>query len=197
MTEYIPYILSLFVGVGLAAATGFRIFLPIFFISLGTFMGWIPVNDAYAWIGGLPAVIATGIATLIEILAYYIPYVDNALDSISVPLATVAGSLLVASQFTELNAWTQWALAIIAGGGTAATISSAMAGTRAASTGTTAGIANPLISTVETIFSTIMSIFAVFLPVLAIIIVLILLYLAFKFGKRLMQKLRPGKKAIS
>ena len=197
MTEYIPYILSLFVGVGLAAATGFRIFLPIFFISLGTFMGWISVNDAYAWIGGLPAVIATGIATLIEILAYYIPYVDNALDSISVPLATVAGSLLVASQFTELNAWTQWALAIIAGGGTAATISSAMAGTRAASTGTTAGIANPLISTVETIFSTIMSIFAVFLPVLAIIIVLILLYLAFKFGKRLMQKLRPGKKAIS
>lgn len=196
MTEYIPYILSFFVGVGLAAATGFRVFLPIFFISLGTYLGWIPENESYAWIGGLPAVIATGLATVIEILAYYIPYVDNLLDSISVPLATIAGSLLVASQFTELNAWTQWSLAIIAGGGTAASISSALAGTRAASTATTAGIANPVVSTLETIGSSIMSVVAIFLPVLAIIFVLFILFLIIKFGKRLARKIQRKPKAL-
>lgn len=190
MTEYLPYFLSLFVGIGLAAATGFRIFLPIFFLSLGTYLGWIPANESFAWLGTLPGLIAAGIATLIEILAYYIPFVDNALDSISVPLATIAGSLLFAAQFTEVNDWTQWSLALIAGGGTAATISSALAGTRAASSGTTAGLGNPLIATVETIGSTLMSILAIFLPVLAIIIVLFVFYLIYKYGKKLWTKLR-------
>ena len=187
------YLLSLFVGIGLAAATGFRVFLPIFFFSLGTYMGWIPANESFAWVGTLPAVIGAGTATLIEILAYYIPFVDNLLDTISVPLATVAGSLLFASQFTEVNDWTQWPLALIAGGGTAATISSALAGTRAASSGTTGGIGNPVISTVETVGSTLMSILAVFLPILAIILVAVFFYLIIKYSKKLWSKVKGNK----
>ena len=194
MTEFLPFLISLFVGIGLAAATGFRVFLPIFFLSLGSYLGWIPLDQSYAWIGGLPAVIATGLATIVEILAYYIPFIDNILDSITVPLATIAGSLLFASQFTEVSNWIQWSLAIIAGGGTAATISSVFAGTRAASSGTTAGVANPAISTIETIGSTIMSILAIFLPILAGICVLLILYLAFKFGKKLLDKVRKKPK---
>lgn len=194
MTEFLPFLISLFVGIGLAAATGFRVFLPIFFLSLGSYLGWIPLDQSYAWIGGLPAVIATGLATIVEILAYYIPFIDNILDSITEPLATIAGSLLFASQFTEVSNWIQWSLAIIAGGGTAATISSVFAGTRAASSGTTAGVANPAISTIETIGSTIMSILAIFLPILAGICVLVILYLAFKFGKKLLDKVRKKPK---
>lgn len=193
MTDSLPYLVSLFIGIGLAAATGFRVFLPIFFLSLGTYLKIIPLDADYAWIGSLPAVIATGIATLTEIIAYYIPFVDNVLDSITVPLATIAGSMLFASQFTEVNNWIQWSLAIIAGGGTAATISSVLAGTRAASSTTTAGIGNPVISTVETIGSTIMSVFAIFIPVLAGILVLIMLYFAIKYGKKLYYKI-SGKK---
>lgn len=194
MTDILPFIISLFVGIGLAAATGFRVFLPIFFLSLGSYMGWFPLDESYAWVGGLPAVIATGMATLFEILAYYIPFVDNILDSITVPLATVAGSLLFATQFTEVSSWIQWSLALIAGGGTAATISSVFAGTRAASSGTTAGLANPVISTVETIGSTIMSILAIFLPILAGILVIVILYLAIKYGKKLLDKVRKKPK---
>ncbi|MFD1165388.1 DUF4126 domain-containing protein [Sphingobacterium daejeonense] len=193
MTDSLPYLVSLFIGIGLAAATGFRVFLPIFFLSLGTYLKIIPLDADYAWIGSLPAVIATGIATLTEIIAYYIPFVDNILDSITVPLATIAGSMLFASQFTEVNNWIQWSLAIIAGGGTAATISSVLAGTRAASSTTTAGVGNPVLSTVETIGSTIMSIFAIFIPVLSGILVLIMLYFAIKYGKKLYYKI-SGKK---
>lgn len=194
MTEYLPLLISLFIGIGLAAATGFRVFLPIFFLSLGTYFKIIPLDSSYSWIGTLPAVIATGIATITEIIAYYIPFVDNVLDSITVPLATVAGSMLFASQFTEISSWIQWSLAIIAGGGTAATISSVLAGTRAASSGTTAGIGNPIISTVETISSTLMSVFAIFLPLLAAILVIIILFFAFKYGKKILNKIKGSPK---
>ena len=77
MTEYLSLLISLFIGIGLAAATGFRVFLPIFFLSLGTYFKIIPLDSSYSWIGTLPAVIATGIATITEIIAYYIPFVDK------------------------------------------------------------------------------------------------------------------------
>lgn len=198
MTDFLPFLISLFIGIGLATATGFRVFLPIFFLSLGTYLGWIPLEQNYTWIGGLPVVIASGVATLFEILGYYIPFIDNLLDSITVPMATIAGSILFASQFTEVNAWIQWSMAIIAGGGTAATISTVLAGTRAASSASTAGIANPAISTIETIGSTIMSILAIFLPILAIIIAVIILYLMIKYGKKIWVKIqgKPREKLL-
>lgn len=193
MNEYIPYIISGFVGLGLAAATGFRVFMPFFFISLASYLGWIPVEDSWTWLSSLPTVIGTGTAMLMEIMAYYLPFVDNILDTIAVPLAAVAGSLLFAAQFTELGAFAQWSLAIIAGGGTATAIGTGFAGTRASSSATTAGIGNPIISTVETIGATIMSLLAIFAPILAIIAVLILLYLVFKYGRKVWQKLMGTK----
>ncbi len=147
---YFPYILSAFIGIGLAAASGFRVFLPMFAVSLASYMGWIPMNDHFMWLAGLPTLITTGIATIVEVLAYYIPYVDHLLDTISVPLATVAGSVLFASQFADLGTFPTWALALIAGGGTAAAISSGFAGTRAASTATTGGLGNSVVATTET-----------------------------------------------
>ena len=71
---------------GLAAATGFRVFLPMFAVSLASYMGWIPMNEHFEWLSGLPTLITTGIATVVEILAYYIPFVDNILDTLSVCL---------------------------------------------------------------------------------------------------------------
>ncbi|MFZ4261338.1 DUF4126 domain-containing protein [Sphingobacterium sp. HJSM2_6] len=197
MTEYIPYLISLFVGVGLAAATGFRVFLPIFLISLGSYLGWFPLAASFSWMSGISVVIGTGIAMVCEIAAYYLPFIDNVLDSITVPLATVAGTILVAGQFTEINSFVQWALGLIAGGGTAATISAAMAGTRALSSSTTAGIANPIVSTVETLFSTIMSFISIFLPILAIVLVAILLLMTYKFSKKIWNKLQTKPKQPS
>lgn len=77
MSDILPYILSSFIGIGLAAASGFRVFLPLFAVSLASYLGWIPTNDNFQWLSGLPTLIITGVATLVEILAYYIPVVDN------------------------------------------------------------------------------------------------------------------------
>ena len=190
MSDILPYILSSFIGIGLAAASGFRVFLPLFAVSLASYLGWIPTNDNFQWLSGLPTLIVTGVATLVEILAYYIPVVDNFLDTVTVPLATVAGSVLFASQFIELGTFPQWALAIIAGGGTAATIAAGFAGTRAASTATTAGIGNNVIATTETAGAGLMSVLSIFLPVIAFIIALALLILVIFFGRKIWRKIR-------
>ena len=187
---FLPYLISAFIGIGLAAATGFRIFLPMFAVSLASYMGWIPQNENFQWLSGLPTLIATGIAMIVEILAYYIPFVDHLLDTISIPLATVAGSVMFASQFTELGTFPQWALALIAGGGTAAAISSGFAGTRAASTATTGGFGNSVVATTETAGAGLMSFLALAAPVIAFVVAVLLLIAVFVFGRKLLRKFR-------
>ena len=187
---FLPYLISAFIGIGLAAATGFRIFLPMFAVSLASYMGWIPQNENFQWLSGLPTLIATGIAMIVEILAYYIPFVDHLLDTISIPLATVAGSVMFASQFTELGTFPQWALALIAGGGTAAAISSGFAGTRAASTATTGGFGNSVVATTETAGAGLMSFLALAVPVIAFVVAVLLLIAVFVFGRKLLRKFR-------
>lgn len=189
---YFPYIISAFIGIGLAAATGFRVFLPMFAVSLASYMHWIPMSGNFEWLSGLPALITTGIATVVEILAYYIPYVDHLLDSLSVPLATVAGSVLFASQFADLGTFPQWALALIAGGGTAATISSGFAGTRAASTASTGGLGNSVVATTETAGAGIMSFLAMAAPFLAAICAIALVIVVFVLGRKIWRRFRKA-----
>jgi len=188
--SYWSYALSAFIGIGLAAASGFRVFLPMFAVSLASYMGWISLPENFHWLAGIPALLATGIAMVAEILAYYIPYVDHLLDTINIPLATVAGSILFASQFTGMETFPQWALALIAGGGTAAAISSGFAGTRAASTATTGGLGNSVVATTETAGAGIMSILAMALPIIAAIIAILLVILVFVMGKKIWSKFR-------
>lgn len=196
MSEFLPYVISIFVGIGLAAATGFRVFLPMFAVSLASYFHWIPANESFQWLASLPALITTGVATVMEILAYYIPYIDNILDSISIPLATIAGSVLFASQYIGLDGVSEWALALIAGGGTAATIASGFAGTRVASTATTGGIGNHVVATTETAGASVMSIFALALPVLAFIFAIGLVILVFVFGRKIWNKFRKKEPKI-
>ena len=187
---YLPYAISAFIGIGLAAATGFRVFLPMFAVSLASYMGWIPMNESFQWLSGLPTLITTGIATIVEILAYYIPFVDHLLDTMSIPLATVAGSVMFASQFAEIGTFPQWALALIAGGGTAAAISSGFAGTRAASTATTGGLGNSVVATTETAGAGIMSILALAAPIIAFIVAIILIITVVFFGRKIWRKFK-------
>lgn len=184
MTETI---ISICLGIGLAASVGFRVFLPLFVLSLASYFEVWELNASWLWIGSLTAVITFGVATLIEILAYYIPFVDNLLDTIAIPLATIAGTAVMVSTVADLNPVISWALAIIAGGGTAAAIRSTATASRATSTVSTAGFGNPLISTVETGASLIISIFSIFLPIFAFVLVVLILIVIFKLYKKFKQ----------
>lgn len=187
---FLPYVLSAFIGIGLAAATGFRVFLPMFAVSLASYLHWIPMNESFEWLAGLPTLITTGVATIAEILAYYIPLIDHLLDTVSVPMATVAGSILFASQFADLGTFPQWALALIAGGGTAATISSGFAGLRAASTATTGGLGNSVVGTTETAGAGIMTVLAIAAPIVAAICAIGLVIVVWVLGRKALRKFR-------
>ncbi len=176
-------IFSILIGIGLAASVGFRIFVPLFALSLASYFNFIPLNENWEWVGSSTALIILGVATIVEILAYLIPWFDNLLDTVAIPLAAVAGTIVMVSIVSDLDPTITWALAIIAGGGTAATIKGSTSTTRLASTATTAGIANPVISAVETGTSIVMSVLSIFIPILAIICVAIIFWLIFKVFK--------------
>lgn len=178
-------IISIFLGVGLAASVGFRVFLPLFALSLAGYYNIIPLNESWNWVASTSAIITLGIATLLEIFTYYIPWFDNLLDTIAVPLAAVAGTAVMVSTVADLSPVITWALAIIAGGGTASAIKGTAASTRLASTTTTAGVANPIISTVETGTSMVMSVFSIFIPIVAIFLVILIFFLIRKIYKSL------------
>lgn len=183
-------LLSLFLGVGLAAASGFRVFLPLFILSLATKLtgNYIEIDQGLQWVGSWPAIITLGIAMIIEIGAYYVPVIDNMLDTISVPLAAVAGTFAVGATLTEMNEVATWALAIIAGGGTAAAISTTTATARAISTTTTGGIGNFLVNTGETLGSLFLSIIAIVIAPLAFIIAIILVITVIRVWKKVKKR---------
>lgn len=185
MLEISETLISVFLGVGLAASVGFRVFLPLFILSLSAYFGVIPLNESWQWVGSMSALITLGLATVLEISAYYIPVFDNLLDTIAVPLAAIAGTAVVVSTAANLDPVITWSLAIIAGGGTATAIKGSSATTRAASTTTTGGLANPIVSTVETGSATALSVVAIFLPLLAIVLVVVILVGVFFFFKKI------------
>lgn len=185
-------IISIFLGVGLAASVGFRVFLPLFALSLAAYFGVWELNDNWQWIGSLAALITLGAATIIEIFAYFIPWFDNLLDSIAVPLAAIAGTAVMVSTVANLDPVVTWSLAIIAGGGTATAIKGASATSRLASTATTGGLANPVVSTIETGTATVVSVASIFAPIIAAVLVVIILAIIFSIYRKLRPRRNPS-----
>ena len=170
------YVIPALVGIGLSAACGFRIFVPPFILSLASQLGYgVPLGDDLAWLGSWPATVLLGAAVLAETGAYFIPFVDNLLDTVSTPAAVVAGSVLTAGFLGELDPALKWGVALIAGGGLAGVVQVGSAGARAVSTATTGGLGNPLVSGGEAGGAVGLSILAIALPLLAFLLVLLVL----------------------
>ena len=174
--------LSVALGIGLAAACGFRVFVPLLFVSIAAKAGKLTLVSSFQWMGSDAAMIAFGVATAIEIAAYYIPWLDNLLDTIATPAAVVAGAIISASVFTGMDPFLRWTLAIIAGGGAAGAVQTATVVTRAASTASTGGFGNFVVATGELILAVVASFLAVFVPI--VLIVCLAFYIGRKTYKR-------------
>lgn len=174
--------LSIMIGLGLSAACGFRVFVPLLVMSLASRadVGHLALGDGFSWIGSTPALIAFGAATLLEIAGYYIPWVDNLLDAVATPTAIIAGILVSASAFTDVSPFLKWSLAILAGGGTTAMFQGITATARQISSFTTGGLGNPLVATIEAGGSAVLAVLAITLPIVAILLVIGLLFYAVK-----------------
>lgn len=174
-------LLSLVMGLGLSASSGFRVFIPLLVASIAAKLGYLHLGAGFQWMGSTPAIICFAAATLFEIAGYYIPFVDNVLDTVTTPASVVAGTLLTASAILpDIDPMIKWGLGIIVGGGSAGIIQAGTALTRATSTATTAGVANPIVATIEHILAIVGSIFSIIIPfVIATIICIVLVILLF------------------
>jgi len=172
------------VGIGLSAACGFRIFVPLLIMSLAAWSGHLHLAPGFEWIGSAPATAALGTATVVEILAYYIPWLDHLLDGVATPAAVIAGTLATASLITDFPPFLKWTLAVIAGGGAAGLVQGATAITRIKSSLLTGGLGNAVVATLEMIGSVVTALLALFVPVLCILLILSLcLFIMIKAGR--------------
>lgn len=176
--------LSVVMGIGLSAACGFRIFVPFLIMSVAAMNGYIKPAPGFEWVGTYPALICFSVATIVEILAYLVPVVDNFLDTIASPCAVVAGIILASSCISGLDPYMKWTLAIIAGGAAAGVTQTATSATRLASTAASGGILNSLVSLFEAAASTLLSVAAIFFPLICLGIVIVFVIYAFTLIKK-------------
>jgi hypothetical protein len=176
----VDLVISICIGVGLSAACGFRIFVPMLVMSIAALSGVYSPAEGFAWVGSVPAVMAFGVATVFEIGGYYLPWVDNLLDTVALPASVVAGTVCTASAVADMSPLMTWSVAFIAGGGSAGAIQGLTTLVRGASTATTGGVGNPVVSTLEAIFSTVLAVLAIVIPILAVIVVLALFFFSIR-----------------
>lgn len=182
--DILQAVLGLIAGLGLAAACGFRVFVPMWLVSIGLHAGAIHVAPEFAWIGSTPAMIALGAATVFEVLGYYVPGVDHFLDVVATPSAVVAGAILSTAFVTDIDPWLRWSLAAIVGGGVAGAVQVATVAARAVSGVTTFGLGNPLVATGELAGSTGFTVAAIVAPLVALALAIVFVALAIWFWTR-------------
>jgi hypothetical protein len=167
-------LLAIAVGIGLSAACGFRVFVPLLVMNLAALTGHLHLSPGFEWIGSYYATVTFGTATIIEVLAYYIPWLDHILDLIASPAAIIAGTIATASMAMDISPFLKWTLAIIAGGGAAAIVQGVTVTLRTKSSALTAGMGNVLVSSIELAGSMITSLLAIIVPILCLILIAIL-----------------------
>src|SRR6187399_1116428 len=169
MSDHTQTILGLLTGIGLSAACGFRVFVPLLVASIAVRAGAVEIADDFGWIGSTPALVCLSVATLFEIGGYFLPGVDHFLDVVATPAAIVAGTLLTASFITDMEPWFRWSLAAVAGGGIAAAVQATTVVARTASGMLTFGLGNPVVAGAELFGSTTVAVLAAAAPVVALV----------------------------
>jgi len=180
-------VIATVVGIGLAASCGFRVFVPMLVVSAAANAGYLDLARGFDWIGTWTAFVAFSIAAIVEIGAFYIPWLDNMLDAMASPFAIVAGVILFAANAVDFDPFLQWSLAIIAGGGAAAIVQGGTVISRAASTTTTGGLANFAISTLETIAGFFFPVIAIVVPVVALVLLIVVVGGMYYIGGRVLR----------
>ncbi|MEP6573513.1 MAG: DUF4126 domain-containing protein [Gemmatimonadota bacterium] len=178
-------LLSIGLGLGLSAACGFRVFVPLLALGLAARFGHVHPSPGFEWVSSPAALTALGAATAFEILAYYVPWLDHLLDTIATPAAVIAGVLASAAVLPDLPPALRWGVSLIGGGGAAGLMQGATVLLRLKSAALTGGVANPVVSTVELIGAVGTAVLAITLPLVCIVLVVIMFVAVFRAAGRL------------
>jgi hypothetical protein len=173
-------LLGIAAGLALAAAAGFRVFVPLLVVCVAARGGWLELGPEFEWIGTTQAALVLSTATVLEIAAYYVPFFDNLLDAISTPAAVMAGVLASASVMVDLPPWLRYPVAIIGAGSTAGLVAASTTLVRLQSSALTGGLGNSVLATFELLGAFGVALVAILVPVLALAVVITLVVFAIR-----------------
>ena len=175
--DVVQILLSLSLGLGLAAACGFRVFIPPLMMGVGSRLDLYKLEGSFVWVDDTWAIAIFAVATLLEIGGYFIPWIDNLLDTVATPAAILGGIFVTSASLEgELDPSAQWTLSVIAGGSVSGVIQLGTVATRAISTGTTGGLANPIMSLLEAVASILCILITLFLVAIIPIVIIFLIW---------------------
>ena len=180
--DVVQILLSLSLGLGLAAACGFRVFIPPLMMGVGSRLDLYKLEGSFVWVDDTWAIAIFAVATLLEIGGYFIPWIDNLLDTVATPAAILGGIFVTSASLEgELDPSAQWTLSVIAGGSVSGVIQLGTVATRAISTGTTGGLANPIISLLEAVASILCILISLFLVAIIPIVIIFLIWKSIRY----------------
>ena len=181
------WVIPALLGLGLAASTGLRTFLPLLMLALAARFGWfgVELNEQMQWLHSDAAVAALGVAAAVEFTADKIPVVDNALSGIGLVVRPLAAALAAGSLFVGVDPLLAAVAGIIVGAPTARAFNAAQGGLRLASTATTGGLGNPVVSLFEDVLAFLTALLALLAPVLVPVFLFILAVVVFRTARRL------------
>lgn len=180
-------------ALGLAASSGLNTFLPLFMLAAAAkfHLFGMDLSGSFAWLSSGTALGVLALATIVEVAGDKIPVVDHALDIVGTVARPAAGTLAAATAFSGADPAAAAILGLIVGAPVAFGFHAAKAGTRAASTTTTFGVANPVLSFLEdaTAFClTLIALASPFLVPLLLIVLFFVFWKLFRSARRLLLK---------
>ena len=176
---------SILAGIGLAAACGFRVFVPLLVVSAAAHAGRLPLDPGFAWMATTPALLGLGTATVLEVIAYYVPWLDHLLDLLATPVALLAGVIAMAAVVTDLPPALRWLIVLVAGTGSAGLVQGATVLLRLKSTAISGGLANPILATLELFGSVTTALLALAVPLLCVVLLVVTCAAVFRMLRRI------------
>ena len=178
-------------GIALSACAGFRVFIPMLAGALAGHFNIISLPNDMEWLSSWPAIACFGTAAVAEVSAYYIPFIDNLLDTIATPLSVGAGTVLASSilPIGDQEPLVRWGIGFLAGGSVAGTIQMGTGLLRLFSSKATLGTGNAIVATTENAAALSISALSFFIPVvIAILVIALIVWIIVKLTKRFSKK---------
>lgn len=181
--------LAVLLGLGLSASTGLNTFLPLLLLSAAArfHIAGIELGQKFDWLSSDVAIIVLIVASIAEIIADKVPAVDHFLDSVGTFVRPLAATVATASVLTgaDVNPTVAAVVGLMIGAPTSLGFHTLKAGTRVASTATTFGCANPILSIIEDVISFGLSITAIFIPLAVPLLIALLVWVLWRLAKRI------------
>src|SRR5271165_2941253 len=168
-------ILALLTALGLSSTAGFRAYLPLLAVAVGSSVdsSALPLQPGFQTLKSPPLIIILGVLVILEFIVDKVPVIDHLSDAVHTVIRPLSGAIIMAGTQNSLSDMSPW-LAAGVGALAALVFHTAKATVRPVVSATTAGVGNPIVSTIEDVIAAAIAILSILAPVIAAVVVVVL-----------------------